>query len=130
MQITGLNFQLTALRKLDIAHYACVFLALHLKIHLSQLDEGYYLSTNRSDDGVYLVDTYYGEGILRSLESYRNLQLIDFLYESDYDDLKSFEISGKHRISLEFKNTADVFVMTQPIEYDILPKKQEYPAKS
>ena len=89
----------------------------------SPLDEGYYLSTNRSDDGVYLVDTYYGEGILRSLESYRNLQLIDFVYESDYNDLESFEISGKHRISLAFKNTVDGFVMTQPIKYMCVPNE-------
>ena len=83
----------------------------------SPVVEGYYLSTDRPDDSVYLVDTYYGDGILRSLEDYRNLQLIDFVYESDFDDLKSFEIKGKNQIPIGFENTADGFGMTQPIEY-------------
>ncbi|MFP3154860.1 DUF4340 domain-containing protein [Lachnospiraceae bacterium ZAX-1] len=84
---------------------------------------GYYLSTNRPDEGVYLVDAYYGDAMLRSLESYRNLQLIDFVYESDFDGLSSFLIKGKSRLPLEFKNSADGFMMTQPVEYRCVPNE-------
>jgi hypothetical protein len=83
----------------------------------SPVDDGYFLTTDRPDEAVYLVDEYYADILLRGLENYRNTQFLDFVYESDYDALGTVGIFGKNRLPLTFENGIDGFFMTKPIEY-------------
>ncbi len=83
----------------------------------SPLDDGYYLTTDRQEDGVYLIDSYYAQAMMRPLGEYSDLQLLDFVYESDFERLKSVGIYGKNRLPLEFLYTDDGFMMTKPVEH-------------
>ena len=48
--------------------------------------DGYYMWTDRSED-VYLVDEFIRDVMTWEGTSFRNMNLIDFTYDSDYDDL-------------------------------------------
>ncbi len=83
----------------------------------SPLGDGYYLTTDRAEDGVFLVDEYYALAMLRPIADYADLQLLDFTYESDFDKLARVAIYGKNRLALEFENVEGEFVMTQPVKH-------------
>ena len=46
-----------------------------------------------------------------------NMNLIDFTYDSDYDDLEEISIEGKDLLTMSFVRTEDGFMMTLPVKH-------------
>ncbi len=78
--------------------------------------DGYYMWTDRSED-VYLVDEFIRDVMIWEATSFRNMNLIDFTYDSDYDDLEEISIEGKDLLTMSFVRTEDGFMMTLPVKH-------------
>lgn len=81
----------------------------------SDLLEGYFARVS-GDEKVYVVDGSFPEEIPGTVQMYQNLSLVNFVYESDYNELEYLEISGKNIITTAFENTEDGFTMVKPMQ--------------
>ncbi|WP_066646679.1 DUF4340 domain-containing protein [Christensenella timonensis] len=78
--------------------------------------DGYYMKAE-GDDTVYLIDERYAGLLERTAQDYRSMQLVDFVYESDYNDLQSIGISGKDMLGMAFVQSEDGYRMEEPVQY-------------
>lgn len=82
--------------------------------HKSNLLEGYFAKILGKEE-IYVIDTDLPEEIYSTAEEYQKMAFIDFIYESDYDQLDYLEIWGQDIISIAFRRTEDGFEMEKPV---------------
>ncbi|MDC7287740.1 DUF4340 domain-containing protein [Blautia schinkii] len=76
--------------------------------------EGYFAKTTEKEE-VYIIGTDLPEEIYSRAEGYQSMAFVDFMYESDYEQLEYLEIEGKDRIPVAFGRTEDGFRMEKPV---------------
>lgn len=78
--------------------------------------DGYYAWTDKSET-VYVIASYIHDMLIEKVDSLMDLQVIDFLYEEDYDDLESMDIKGSDMLEMSFEKYEDGLLMTLPVKH-------------
>lgn len=77
--------------------------------------DGYFAKTTGKEE-VYIIGADLPEEIYSRAEEYQTMAFVDFMYESDYEQLEYLEIEGKDMLPVAFCHSEDGFKMEEPVQ--------------